>query len=171
MKKTPDLPTLKTFIEMDTGLFCIDTFAEHIELLLRIEYELETVRLEDLPQISSFEDFLPYTHLYSNFKFLQIEAPEEKLFLKKSAEKENQKSLRDKKDLEFKAKVVELSLLAKSVLLVEDCGFCPASDCCSCSSLLAEAVRAPVANGLLNIGLLSKKFQVALRAVLGLSGS
>lgn len=156
---------------MDSGVFCIDNFEEHASLLLRIEYELESIKEEDLPQRSMFEDFIPYTHLHSTFEFLQLEAPsvvtsyqQAKMLKEKRKRQSEKEKLKDTLENPFKMRIVELLKVSELALHIKDCCHLPSSDCVYCTSLLAKDSREPMINCLLKSGMLSESFRIALRA-------
>lgn len=158
-------------------MFCIDTFEEHASLLLRIEYELESIREEDLPQRSMFEEFMPYVHLYSKFEELKLELEvketvSSKMKVKRKLSENESLRKKMKKELEsvFNERFNLLLTMAEYITHIEYCNIRPDSACGDCNILLFKAGRAEVPDCQRKLSMFNENFRIALRAAVQSSG-
>lgn len=150
-KKTPCLriPELKLFIEKEVCCYVIDTFEEHYDLLIRVEQGLESLKNSDLPFRSEFDEFVPYLHMESGFKYLKVQFDEDlsakdKYFKDQEDKKrllENQRikeSMREQMKQNLQEKYYELLLKAQIINMHIDSKICLSEAVVACGISSAQ---------------------------------
>lgn len=123
-----DLNLIKIFVEKEVSCYVIDTFDEHLNLILSVEKGLEEMKGSNIPFRSEFEEFIPYVHINENFKYLDfstedavISVPTRKEVLLMEKEKRKNEKRREKMREEIRDQIQDryYKLLEKAQLVYE----------------------------------------------------